>query len=87
MPCSCLTCKKPSDFCVLQTSRKKIISWCFLGKPNLFYLDDEITKQKEGYSGLSDEEKKQVENSIVGDDDEDDTTGPGPGKYQQQNSV
>ena len=53
----------------------------------LFYLDDEITKQKEGYSGLSDEEKKQVENSIVGDDDEDDTTGPGPGKYQQQNNV
>ena len=47
----------------------------------LFYLDDEITKQKEGYSGLSDEEKEQVENSIVGDDDEDDTTGPEPGKY------
>ena len=53
----------------------------------LFYLDDEITKQKEGYSGLSDEEKEQVENSIVGDDDEDDTTGPEPGKYQQQNNI
>ena len=53
----------------------------------LFYIDDEITKQKEGYSGLSDEEKEQVENSIVGDDDEDDTTGSEPGKYQQQNNV
>ena len=45
----------------------------------LFYLDDKIAKQKEGYSVLSDKEKEQVEDSIVGDDREDDTTGPGPG--------
>ena len=44
-----------------------------------FYLDDKIAKQKEGYSVLSDKEKEQVEDSIVGDDCEDDTTGPGPG--------
>ena len=44
-----------------------------------FYLDDKIAKQKEGYSVLSDKEREQVEDSIVGDDREDDTTGPGPG--------
>ena len=52
-----------------------------------FYLDDKIAKQKEGYSVLSDKEKEQVEDSIVGDDREDDTTGPGPGQYQQRNNV
>ena len=56
-------------------------------KHYLFYLDDEITKQREEYSGLSDEEKEQAENSIPGDEDEADTTGSGPGKYQQQNNV
>ena len=53
----------------------------------LFYLDDEITKQREEYSGLSDEEKEQVEDSILGDEDEGDNTGSGQGKYQQQNNV
>ena len=53
----------------------------------LFYLDDEITKQREEYSGLSDEEKEQVENSILGDKDEGENTESGQGKYQQQNNV
>ena len=47
---------------------------------DFLYLDDEITKQKEEFSALSEEDKEKVENSIVGDDDEDDNTGPGPGE-------
>ena len=47
------------------------------------YLDDEITKQKEAYSALSQEAKEQVDHSIVGDDDEDGNKVPGPGKYHQ----
>ena len=65
-----------------QTSRESyflLFSW--QTKVNDFlYLDDEITKQKEEFSALSEEDKEKVENSIVGDDDEDDNTGPGPGE-------
>ena len=69
----------------MQTSRKSyflLLSW--QTKVNDFlYLDDEITRQKEEFSALSEEEKEQVENSIVGDDDEDDNTGPGPGEVSK----
>lgn len=50
---------------------------------DFLYLDDEITKQKEEFSALSEEDKEKVENSIVGDDDEDDNTGPGPGEVSK----
>ena len=69
----------------MQTSRKSyflLFSW--QTKVNDFlYLDDEITRQKKEFSALSEEEKEQVENSIVGDDDEDDNTGPGPGEVSK----
>lgn len=65
-----------------QTSRESyFLSFSWETKGNDFlYLDDEITKQKEEFSALSEEDKEKVENSIVGDDDEDDNTGPGPGE-------
>ena len=81
----CLTYKKLSESCVSQTSRKKYF-FMFSRETkghDFLYLDDEITKQEEAYSALSEEEKEQVENSIVGDEDEDDNAGPGPSKYQQ----
>ena len=65
-----------------QTSRESyflLFSWETKGN-DFLYLDDEITKQKEEFSALSEEDKEKVENSIVGDDDEDDNTGPGPGE-------
>ena len=77
--------KTVSDFCAIQTFNKKYF-FLFSRETkghDFLYLDDEITKQKEAYSALSEEEKEQVENSIVGDDDEDDNTGPGTSKYQQ----
>ena len=67
----------PSEY---KLSQKKTCKPHLLALDELIFLDDPMKEQRESYTALSQEEKEDVENSIIGDSE--DTAGAGNSQNQ-----
>ena len=61
-------------------SQRKTCKLHLLALDELIFLDDPMKEQRESYTALSQEEKEDVENSIIGDSE--DTAGAGNSQNQ-----